>query len=159
MVWFSPANRTTGPVVDPSPLVPLRWPYLAVVDIAGMGRGVITTRDLPKGALIERAPVFVIPTHQRVLTDKTTVANYALLWEDEPLHRSSDDGGRIAIALGITSLVNHSQRPNARLRCFIEAEGIELRAIRDIPAGEEILIDYATTLSFTPASCASDRAA
>jgi SET domain-containing protein len=137
-------------------LVPLRWPYLAVVDIDGKGRGVITTRDLPQGALIERAPVLIIPEHHRPLADKTVVFKYLFMWEYG--RRQSDlahGTGRAAIALGITSLVNHSEYPNAAFRRRIDGQEIELRAIRDIGTSEEIVIDYRVTLSFP----AAERAA
>ena len=141
-------------------LVPLRWPYLAVCDSPGKGRGVFTTRDLPKGALIERTPVLIVPEHHRPLADKTLLFGYLLLWEpDRPQEELYEGTGRAAIALGITSLINHSDRPNARIRPRIEAQEIELRATRDIDAGEEILIDYDMTLSFTQAAQESDRAA
>ena len=136
-------QRPNRPDIEPYPLMPLRWPYLDVVEIAGKGRGVITTRDLPKGALIERAPVLIVPEYQRALADKTIVANYLFLWEHDRLAAAAKNGfGRGAIALGVTSLVNHSDHPNARIRCHIDAREIELRAIHDIDAGEEILTNY-----------------
>jgi len=141
-------------------LAPLRWPYLAICDSPGKGRGVFTTRDLPKGALIERAPVLIVPEHHRALADKTMLFGYLFLWEhNRPQEELYEGTGRAAIALGVTSLVNHSDRPNARLRSRIEAQEIELRATRDIDAGEEILIDYDMTLWFTPAAQETDRAA
>ncbi|HEX9462590.1 MAG TPA: SET domain-containing protein-lysine N-methyltransferase [Alphaproteobacteria bacterium] len=140
--------------------VPLRWPYLAVVDIEHKGRGVITTRALPKGALIERAPVLIIPEHHRPLADKTAIFDYALIWEHKTSQPDLQTGvGRTAIALGLASLVNHSDRPNATLRRRIDAQEIELRATRDIEAGEEIVIDYATPLRFVPAESLHERAA
>lgn len=137
-------------------LVPLRWPYLAVVDIDGKGRGVITTRDLPQGALIERAPVLIIPEHHRPLADKTIVFKYLFMWEHNRRQSELAAGtGRAAIALGVTSLVNHSERPNAAFRRRIDAQEIELRAICDIESGEEIVIDYGMALRFAPAERAA----
>ncbi|HTP84421.1 MAG TPA: SET domain-containing protein-lysine N-methyltransferase [Alphaproteobacteria bacterium] len=137
-------------------LVPLRWPYLAVIDIDGKGRGVITTRDLPQGALIERAPVLIIPEHHRPLADKTVVFKYLFMWEHNRRQSELAAGtGRAAIALGVTSLVNHSEHPNAAFRRRIDAQEIELRAICDIESGEEIVIDYGMALRFTPAERAA----
>lgn len=139
----------------PGELVPLRWPYLAVMDIEdidGKRRGVVATRQIPSGALIERAPVLVIPDHHRALTDKTVIFQYAFMWEHDR-HRTElcSGTGCVAIALGITSLINHSDRPNAACRRRIEAQDIELRAVRDIDAGDEIVIGYDMSLTLAPA--------
>ena len=45
---------------------------------------------------------------------------------------------------GLDDFINHSCEPNAGLR--IEGTTVDLHAIRDIAAGEEILFDYSTTL-------------
>jgi SET domain len=144
----------------PDELVPLRWPYLAVMDIDGKGRGVVATRDIPKGALIERAPVLVIPDHHRPFADKTVIFQYVFTWErgrSDP--ERSGGSGRTAIALGITCLVHHSDRPNAACRRRLEAGEIELRAIRDIAAGDEIVIGYDMSLSSEPAAPTTKTAA
>ena len=45
--------------------------------------------------------------------------------------------GRAAIALGLTSLLNHSYAPNCTFIRHIDALMIELVALRDIAPGEE----------------------
>jgi SET domain-containing protein len=125
-------------------LIPFRWRYLVVMNIEGKGRGVFARREIPKGGLIERAPVLIIPDHHRAFADKTIIFQYVFMWEH---HRRDAElctggSGRTAIALGITSLVNHSDRPNAACHRRIEAQEIELRAIRAIEAGDEIVISY-----------------
>jgi SET domain-containing protein len=52
--------------------------------------------------------------------------------------------------LGFTSLVNHSDSPNCDFIRYIEALALDLIAIRHIPAGEELTIDYGLTLWFAP---------
>jgi uncharacterized protein len=124
-------------------LVPFRWPYLVVMNFQGQSRGVFATRDIRKGDLIERTPVLIIPDHHRSFADKTIIFQYVFMWE----HGRRDTelcigSGCTAIALGITSLVNHSDQPNAACHRQIDTQEIELRAIRDIDAGGEIVIGY-----------------
>jgi SET domain-containing protein len=59
--------------------------------------------------------------------------------------------GRAAIALGLTSLLNHSYEPNAEFVRHIDALELEIRALRHIRTGEEITIDYQMDLWFDPA--------
>jgi hypothetical protein len=47
-----------------------------------------------------------------------------------------------ALALGYGSLFNHSDDPNAALKCLTRQLQIEFRAIRHIARGEQITIDY-----------------
>ena len=55
-----------------------------------------------------------------------------------------------AIALGYTSLLNHSYMPNCEFIRHIDDLAIDLVALRDIAAGEELTIDYQMTLWFVP---------
>lgn len=52
------------------------------------------------------------------------------------------DGDRAAIALGLGSLYNHSERNNARFTLDYEFGQIRFLAVRDIAAGEEITTNY-----------------
>jgi SET domain-containing protein len=58
--------------------------------------------------------------------------------------------GRAAVALGFASLLNHSGDPNCRIVRHIEALAIDVIALHDIAAGEELRIDYGMTLWFEP---------
>ena len=73
------------------------------------------------------------------------------MWEhdtiEEDLYRHE---GRAAIALGFTSLLNHAYVPNCEFIRHIDELVIDLVALRDIEAGEELTIDYQMTLWFTP---------
>jgi len=55
-----------------------------------------------------------------------------------------------AIALGYTSLLNHAHAPNCEFIRHIDDLAIDLVALRDIAAGEELTIDYQMTLWFVP---------
>ena len=115
------------------------------------GRGVIADQDIRKGELIERAPVLVIPGDDRPIVDPSIIFTYVFMWErgmvEEDLYKHS---GRAAIALGYISLFNHSYSPNADYTHHIEERMIDVVALRDIAAGEEITIDYKMTLWFDP---------
>jgi len=124
---------------------------LRVHDFPGKGRGVLAAEDIPAGTLIERAPVLIIPHKDRAAVDPSIVFTYVFMWEhetvEEDLYKHS---GRAGIALGYVSLVNHSYTPNADFIRHIDAQFIDLVALRDIPRGEEITIDYQMTLWFVP---------
>ena len=96
------------------------------------GRGVFAQKRFLKGEVIERAPVVVIPAEQIQLIDQTVLANYYYDWEDKAA----------AIALGLSSLFNHSYHPNTYyVKKFADRE-LELIAYRDIEVGEEITANY-----------------
>jgi SET domain-containing protein len=48
----------------------------------------------------------------------------------------------VAVGLGYASLYNHAPQANATYRIAIRKAQIEIRAWRDINAGEEITINY-----------------
>ncbi|WP_223265093.1 SET domain-containing protein [Nostoc sp. 'Peltigera membranacea cyanobiont' 210A] len=96
------------------------------------GRGVFAQKRFLKGELIERVPVVVIPAEQVEFLDKTILGNYYYDWEDKAA----------AIALGLSSLINHSYHPNSYyVKKFADRE-LDLIAYRDIEAGEEITANY-----------------
>jgi uncharacterized protein len=106
------------------------------------GRGVFACAALSAGALIEAAPVVIVPADQRKLLDHTILHDYYFVWDDE--------GGesRAAVALGLVSLCNHSRRPSARVRRNRTGETLDLLALTPIAAGSEITIDYNCPLWF-----------
>jgi uncharacterized protein len=106
------------------------------------GRGVFTHAAIDAGALIEAAPVIIVPAGQRRLLDKTILHDYYFVWDD------AGGEGRAAIALGLVSLCNHSRRPSARVRRNRLRETLNLLALTPIAAGGEITIDYNCPLWF-----------
>lgn len=126
--------------------VPLR-----IEATGAQGRGVVAGRRIARGELVERSPVLIIPDADRKAVDATIVFTYVFMWEpgttEEDLYRHS---GRSAIALGYTSLLNHSHAPNCRFIRHFEDLAIDLVASRDIDAGEQLTIDYQMTLWFNP---------
>src|SRR4051812_29125897 len=70
--------------------------------VKGKGRGVFARRAVPRGAVIERVPVLLVPIAEARASP--TVADYCFLKDERT----------VAVALGYGSLYNHSYRPNAR---------------------------------------------
>lgn len=124
---------------------------LAIADMGRRGRGVVAAQRIEKGDLVERSPVLIIPGPDRAAADGTIVFTYVFMWEhdtvEEDLYRHE---GRAAIALGYTSLLNHSYTPNCEFIRHIDELMIDLVALRPIEPGEELTIDYQMTLWFDP---------
>ena len=95
------------------------------------GRGVFAATRISAGELIERAPVHVIPDRDWCHIEETLLLDYCFLW-----------GDRSAIPFGKFLLYNHSYSPNALYVKRLDDRIIEMVALRDIEAGEEILINY-----------------
>ena len=119
--------RSLPPIEPPSrtfPVVTFRW-------LGEKGRGVVATRDIRQGEVIERAPVILIPVEQAPLIAATVLDDYNYGW---------GEGG--AIALGLGSLYNHSSTPNAVYQRDFPERVLEIIALRDIAEGEEVCVNY-----------------
>jgi hypothetical protein len=102
--------------------------------IEGHGRGMFALRKFLKGELIERAPVVAIDEKKWPNAAKTILSDYAFDWGEKDEHA--------AIALGYISIYNHSYSPNAQLEQMLDEWMMEIIAIKDIEAGEQIMINY-----------------
>ena len=109
------------------------------------GRGIFAREPIAAGALIEAAPVIIVPADQCPLLDRTILHDYYFHWDGDP-----DGEGRGAVALGLVALCNHSRRPNARVRRNLAQDTLDLVALSPIPAGDEVTIDYNCPLWFQP---------
>jgi uncharacterized protein len=98
------------------------------------GRGVFATQDIKKDTLLEVSPVIVFPKEEYKYLKKTNLINYVFWWG-----KNYDD---CALALGIGSLFNHSNIPNAIFKRKRKKDTIDFYAYTDIKAGEEIRINY-----------------
>ncbi len=116
----------------------------AIRRIRGKGRGVVATQDVPAGAEIVTCPVIVYDWTDAGRIEKTRLGDYNF--------RFGERGQRACIVLGIISLCNHADSPNAEVICHEADEAMTLVAVRPIAAGEEICIRYRRTLWFTPAA-------
>jgi hypothetical protein len=124
-------------------LRPLCDHHIEIRSDPAKGRGIFAVAPIAAGALIEAAPVIIVPASQCALLDQTILHDYYFRWDD-------DGGGAEsgAVALGIVSLCNHSRRPRARVRCNRPRQTLDLVALAPIAAGDEITIDYNCPLWF-----------
>lgn len=116
----------------------------AIRRIPGKGRGVVATRAVPVGTEIVTCPVIVYDWADTGRIEKTRLGDYNF--------RFGERSQRSCIVLGVISLCNHSDSPNAELICREDDETMTLVALRPIAAGEEICIRYRRPLWFTPAA-------
>jgi uncharacterized protein len=106
--------------------------YIAPSDLGG--KGVFTGVPIKKNDLIEICPCIVLKEGEMELLDKTTLYDYYFLW--------GDDQKQCAIALGFGSLYNHFAPSNADYFMDFEEQILEIYAVEDIEAGEEVCINY-----------------
>lgn len=111
-----------------------RIPSLYFAPSGQIGRGVFTSAIIPEGSLIEICPVIIIPAHEVDIIHHTELHDYYFIW--------GEDDDQAAIALGYGSLYNHSYKPNANFTLNLDDLTIEIIAIKDIEAGEEITFNY-----------------
>lgn len=111
-----------------------RLPFLYVRESQLGGRGVFTLEDIPEDSLIEICPVIVLSEYDLKLVHQTDLHDYYFLW--------GEDQSQCAIALGYGSLYNHSYHPNARYLLDYDKHTIDIYTIKDIEAGEEIMVNY-----------------
>jgi hypothetical protein len=116
-----------------------RHTALRVAEFPGKGRGLVAGADIREDDLLEVAPV--LPMRKDELGSRTDgIYSYPFDWPDPPYIE--------AFALGMISLLNHSEDPNAWFETDIPNRVIRLYALRDIRAGEEITINYGIPLWF-----------
>ncbi len=106
---------------------------MAVVEMPGKGRGVIARRPIAADTLLEVAPVLPYSRADRPKRS-SVLAHYPFQW-DSPPHIE-------CIALGLTSLLNHSNEPNCWVESDVEGGVMRLRSKVDIAAGEELTHNY-----------------
>lgn len=95
-------------------------------------RGLLATKDIKKGQVIERCPVILLRSKHDTYIDHTALKNYYFYWNR---HQS-------AVVLGYGSLMNHSYKPNAQYVYNYHKKIMVFRAIKHIKKGEEIFINY-----------------
>lgn len=98
------------------------------------GRGVFTKNNLKKNALIEVAPVIVMPQKDRVFLDQTLLHDYIFEWGDK--------GKECCMALGYVPLYNHSYESNCEYEMDFANAIIKIKTVKSIKAGEELYINY-----------------
>lgn len=98
------------------------------------GRGVFCKVPIEAGTLIEMAPVIVLNSEERKLIDQTLLHDYIFEWGD--LRQ------QCCVGLGIISIYNHAYDSNCEYEMHYKKEVITIKAVRHIPKGEELFINY-----------------
>ncbi|MBD0279434.1 MAG: SET domain-containing protein-lysine N-methyltransferase [Flavisolibacter sp.] len=109
-------------------------PFVFAARTRGMGRGMFTREALPRGVLLEIAPVIVMSGTERKLLDETLLHDYIFEW--------GEDQQQCCMALGYVPLYNHSYQSNCEYEMDFKKEIISIRSVRKIKAGEELFINY-----------------
>jgi hypothetical protein len=103
---------------------------IRIASAGAKGRGVFARRALATGEVVEMAPVLALTREESMDVLQTSLGSHAY----------EIGRGRVVIGLGYASLYNHSFAPNAEFEAT--ADGIQIRALRPIPAGKEVTLDY-----------------
>ena len=98
------------------------------------GRGVFTSEDIKAGTIIEISPVIIMSSQERKLLDQTTLHDYIFEWDS--------DKNQCCMALGYIAIYNHSYASNCEYEMDFEKRLIQVKAVKDIKAGEELFINY-----------------
>ncbi|HMU46257.1 MAG TPA: SET domain-containing protein [Chitinophagaceae bacterium] len=97
-------------------------------------RGVFTSEDIKAGTIIEISPVIIMSSEERKLLDQTTLHDYIFEWDS--------DKNQCCMALGYIAVYNHSYTSNCEYEMDFEHRLIQVKAVKDIKAGEELFINY-----------------
>ncbi|KAF9184657.1 hypothetical protein BGZ51_003200 [Haplosporangium sp. Z 767] len=111
---------------------------LQIKDCGVKGRGVITHILIPARTIIDISPILLFPTQEYSLHGQyTQLDHYTYRWQ-----------GGMALALGLGSMFNHSNKPNVGFQRDFENKLIRYTALREIYPGEELCISYGPNLWF-----------
>jgi SET domain-containing protein len=106
---------------------------LELVSIKGKGRGVVATRPIRKGVIVEAGPVIKMKDED-ALDRSTVLSHYPFQWDEPPYTQ--------AFPLGWAGLLNHSDTPNCKIESDMEGDVLCVETLRSIEAGEELVWDY-----------------
>ena len=116
----------------------------AIRQLKRKGRGLVATEPIPAGTSIVTCPVIVYDDSDAGRISKTRLGDYNF--------RFGERQNRACIILGVISLCNHAEEPNAEIVCHEAELMVTLVALRAIAEGDEICIRYRRPLWFTPAA-------
>lgn len=109
---------------------PMPLTYVAPSPIHG--QGVFALGDIRAGQIIQRCPSIILEPQWGQI--QTVLHDYLYCWPKE--------GDGRAVVLGHGSLFNHDPKPNADWTTDLDSGMFTYLALRDIPAHQEIFIDY-----------------
>ena len=105
--------------------------------VKGKGWGAFCSRRIPKGTVFNITTLLPLTVRESKLMSGSSL---------EPYWYEFGTKGR-AIALGLGSIMNHSEEPNCSYYFSRSRRTLSFYALRDIPANEELTHDYGWTKS------------
>jgi len=106
-----------------------------VVKIKGKKRGVVATKKIEAGEIIEICPLLVLSEVDA--EHVTTKSDYLKFYALELVRRNKQ-----ALHLGYGMIYNHSSNPNAEIEYQSDEDSIIFRALVNIEPGQEITYNY-----------------
>ncbi|USP76775.1 hypothetical protein yc1106_04049 [Curvularia clavata] len=128
-----------------------RCPHLVIKADTPKGRGVFATKDIPAYTVIDVCPVLVLEIEEnKKHIEKTSLYHYTYNWPQTDAYGNNQVAQ--AVVFGLGSMFNHStQEQNVGWIRDLGRKIIVYRALRDIPAGQELCISYGSHLTFKDA--------
>lgn len=123
--------------------------------IAGKGRGLVASRPIAAGTVIERALAVRLPAAERALIDRSALFPYLFVDPEAFSAGTGANPGNGAhdglVAFGSLTFCNHAEHPNAAVRWSSDAVGLwaSLEAQRDIAPDEEITLYYTNITEYS----------
>lgn len=109
-------------------------PFLHIKRLPAKGRGVFTNEIISANVVIEKSPVIVMSSEDRVLLDKTLLHDYIFEW--------GINKDKCCMALGFVPMYNHSYESNCEYFMDFKQETIQIKTVKKIEKGEELTINY-----------------
>ncbi len=106
-----------------------------VQKVKGKGWGAFCPRKIPKGTVFDVTTLLVLTAKEAKLMSGSSL---------EPYWYEFGTKGR-AIALGLGSIMNHSDKPNCSYHFSKKRRTLRFFALQDIPPNEELTHDYGWT--------------
>lgn len=122
-------------------LIAPRKKQLFLQPVSNKGLGVFCLEDIEEGEVIETAPVIFFSKEDAAHIDKTSLYNYYFSTKFLP---EKDEARAGCLAMGIMSLCNHDENPNAVIEKVVDEHAVifRLKSLRKICSNNEILIHY-----------------
>lgn len=102
------------------------------------GRGLIAKKLIKKDTIVGICPVLLLPNSDWEQIQDTVIYDYCYTWDDPKYNGEFMN----VLALGIMQMMNHSYNPNVRYEYDYDENIISFIAIKDIPKGIELTVNY-----------------